>query len=141
MYEAIMLLLSEWVFLDGSLDGPWDYVKLVYWLYVYYCAVMALKRAISEKRAPLPMKIVGYLFILPPALFLDWLVNMLLSFPMLDPPGEWVGFGRYKFFPKELVTGRLKRYKHDPTQPRARREFATFIALLLDAVDPEGPHV
>lgn len=137
--------------LEQDVGTTWAYVTssvvLLIVLWGYYLAVMALKRAIHEKKAPLVMQVFGYLFILPPALLLDWLVNMLLTIPMFDMPGEWVGgfkIGSFEvpnWFPKELVTGRLKRYVYEQSQPRWRREFAVFMALLLDAVELGGKHV
>ena len=101
-------------------------------VWVYYLAVMNLKRAIDAKLAPWPMELLGYATVLPPALFLDWLMNMLLTFVTFDPPTWW----------GELVTGRLKRYAYEPQYFGTwRQRFAKWFALILDAADPSGKHV
>jgi hypothetical protein len=95
-------------------------------------AVMNLKRAIDAGVASLPMKVLGYTTVLPPAVLLDWLMNLALSFPFFDPP-QWAG---------ELVTGRLKRYAYE-AQHRGtwRQRLALWFARILDALDPSGKHI
>lgn len=101
-------------------------------VWVYYLAVMNLKRAIDAKLAPWPMELLGYATVLPPALFLDWLMNILLTFVTFDPPAWW----------GELVTGRLKRYAYDPKYHGTwLQKFAFGFAVLLDAADPSGRHI
>ena len=108
------------------------YLVALYALWIYYLAVMNLKRAIDAGQAPAPMKWLGYTIVLPPAVLLDWLVNVALSLPMLDAPAWW----------GELVTGRLKRYAYEPEYHGTwRQRFAFAFALILDAADPSGKHV
>lgn len=146
MTDLILMFLNLFMSTNDDLTSPWTYVKLVYWLWVYYLAVMSLKRANDAGTMPKPMKVCAW-FVVIPAVLLDWLVNMLLSLVMVDPPAERIGGFTLlglrvpNWFPKELVTGRLKRYAYDPLQAKWRREFALFMALLLDCVDPSGKHV
>lgn len=108
------------------------YLAALYVLWVYYLAVMNLKRSIDAGTAPAPMKWLGYIVVLPPAVLLDWLVNVALSLPMLDMPAWW----------GELVTGRLKRYAYEPQYFGTwRQTFAINFALILDAADPSGKHI
>lgn len=106
------------------------WASLTVLLWVYYAAAMNLKRAIDEKRAPLPMQVLGYTLVLPPGLFLDWLVNMV---PMTvisgDPPEH----------PGELVTGRLDRYARGG-DGHYRQTLARFFGTILHALDPRGYH-
>jgi len=108
------------------------YIVGIYVLYIYYLAVMNLKRAIDDGLAPAPMKWLGYTVVLPPAVLLDWLMNIALSAPLLDFPAWW----------GELVTGRLKRYAYEPKHHDTwRQAFAVRFALILDAADPSGKHI
>jgi hypothetical protein len=106
------------------------FITLLVLLWVYYAATMNLKRAIDDGTAPLPMMILGYTLVLPPALFLDWLVNMLMTVVFIDWP-EHLG---------ELVTGRLKRYAYQ-NYGSLRRKVAFIFADILDALDPSGKHI
>lgn len=102
-------------------------------LWKYYAAAANLKRAIDNKTAPLLMQVLGYTLVLPPMLFLDWLLNYTL-FRLLfwDRPAKW----------NELVTGRLKRYVYEAQhQGTKRQKVARIFALILDALDPSGKHV
>lgn len=102
----------------------------LYVLYIYYLAVMHLKHLIDEGKATKPMRVIGYGLILPPALFVDWAVNVMLSVPFFDPPKT----------PWELVTGRLKRYTYED-YGALRRKAASWFATILDAADPSGKHI
>lgn len=108
------------------------YLVGVYVLWIYYLAVMNLKRVIDAGLAPAPMKWLGYAVVLPPAVLLDWMMNMAFSLPLLDLPAWW----------GELVTGRLKRYAYEPQHHNTwRQRFAFSFAVILDAADPSGKHV
>lgn len=106
------------------------WMSLTLLLWVYYAAVMNLKRAIDEKRAHLPMQVLGYTLVLPPALFLDWLVNMVpMTFLCSDFPKSL----------KELVTGRLERYATGQ-YGRYRLLVSKAFGTILHALDPRGYH-
>lgn len=108
------------------------YILGLYVLWLYYLAVMNLKRAIDSGAAPKPMRVLGYTLVLPPAVLLDWLMNLALSLPFLDAPAWW----------GELVTGRLKRYAYEAKhQFTWRQRAALWFAAILDAADPSGKHV
>ena len=109
------------------------YIVGFYILWIYYLAVMNLKRAIDNNIAPPVMKWLGYLTVLPPAVLLDWLMNIALSLPFWNLPAK----------PFELVTGRLKRYAHEDKQYQGtwRQKVAYAFALILDAADPSGKHI
>lgn len=78
------------------------------------------------------MKWLGYCTVLPPAVLLDWVMNLALSLPFADPPAWW----------GELVTGRLKRYAYGSEyQFTWRRDVALWFAQILDAADPGGKHI
>lgn len=102
-------------------------------LWVYYAATANLKRVIDNKTAPLAMQVLGYTLVLPPMLFLDWLLNMtVFAVLFVDPPAH----------PAELVTGRLKRYVYEARYLGSmRQKAAQWFALILDALDPSGRHV
>lgn len=106
------------------------FMSLLVVLWVYYAAAMNLGRVIEDGTAPLAMKVLGYGLVLPPALFLDWLANMLLTVFMLDWPAQ----------PWELVTGRLERYINGE-RGRARQLVAIFFETILGALDRRGYHV
>jgi len=103
----------------------------LYALWFFYLAVMCLKRAddagtISKQAyiLGLPILIIGVL--------LDWAVNMTLgTVVFLDMPES----------PKELVTGRLKRYveRHPDTWRATASEW--FAVHFLDVFDPSGKHI
>lgn len=96
-------------------------------LYVFYAAVMALKRARDEGKMSLAMKVMGYPAVYV-GLFLDVLVNILVcTFLFLELPKEL------------LVTSRLKRHKRRGSGWRkALAEW--FCKHLLDDLDPSGCH-
>lgn len=97
-----------------------------------YNAVMNLKRPIDAGTAPWPVELLGYATVLPPAIALDWILNVVLSVVTFDPPAWW----------GELVTGRLKRYVYEPAYHATwRQKFARGYAVLLDCLDPSGRHV
>ncbi len=106
------------------------WLTLMALLWVYYGMAMNLKRAINEKRAPIPMQVLGYTLVLPPGLFLDWIVNMVfMTFISGKLPGGWL----------ELVTGRLESYasgKHG----RYRLAVSDAFGTILHALDPRGYH-
>lgn len=116
--------------------GAWASMSfaLVMLTWVYYAAAANLKRVIDNGTAPIVMQVLGYTLVLPPLLFMDWLLNQTL-FTLLfwDKPGS----------KSELITGRLKRYAYDPKYAGTRRRtVAVWLApSLLDALDPSGIHV
>lgn len=106
------------------------FFTLLILLWVYYAATMNLKRAIDAGTAPKLMQVLGYTLVLPPGLFLDWLVNMMMTIVFLDWPASIF----------ELVTGRLKRYAYGDFG-ELRRKAAFIFADILDALDQSGRHV
>lgn len=114
---AAVVLLGLWVF--------------VYQLWLHYLAVMALKRADQTTGLKPAARLIGYWHVLPAGVVLDWLGNVLLTVPFLDPPHT----------PGELVTGRLQRYvSADPALAgwRARASWAFSAELLNDFDLPHG---
>jgi hypothetical protein len=99
----------------------------IYALWIFYLAVMSLKRArdagemsITAYRLGLPVLYLG--------LLIDFLVNVIiLSIIMLELPKEW------------LVTSRLSRHLSAGTGWRAHVA-AWFCTNLLDTFDPSGCH-
>jgi hypothetical protein len=102
----------------------------VYVLYIFYLAVMNLKRARDEGTASKVALALGYPILII-GLLLDWLVNVLIfTLLFLELPGE----------PYELVTGRLKRHAYG--NDGWRKTFARWFAdHLLDPFDPSGKHI
>lgn len=98
-----------------------------YTLWIFYLAVMCLKRARDEgllhKRAlyfGMPVLVVGYV--------LDALINWLvLSLILLEMPRE------------TTVTSRLKR--HNKSVDGWRKSVAVWFEPLLDPFDPSGNHI
>lgn len=103
-----------------------------YALWVFYLAVMNLKRVNDSVGLSLPSKIFGYPVIavgLLLDLFCNWTVFTVICF---QPPAS----------PLELVTGRLKRYKDDLNEYKFRRAISAWLASdLLNSFDPSGRHV
>lgn len=100
---------------------------LTYGLYVFYCAVMNIKRVRDAgKLTPL-----GYAFGYPTlaiGLVLDLAVNVLVMTPLLLE------------LPQELtVTARLKR--HHASSTGWRLAVVKFFEPVLDPLDPSGDHV
>ena len=103
-----------------------------YFLWVYYLAVMALKRAIDAGTAHPAAKWAGYLLVLPPALVTDWAVNIILCTVLFaDLPAS----------KGELVTGRLKRYAESPGWSKRKASSIWIAEAFLDVFDPSGKHL
>lgn len=100
---------------------------LTYALFVFYAAVMNIKRVRDMGRLSWFGKVLGYPTLLI-GLVLDLLVNMLLMTPLLLE------------LPRELtVTGRLKRHHRESTGWRLA--VVKFFEPVLDPLDPSGDHV
>lgn len=99
----------------------------VYALWLYYLAVMSLKRAQDAGTMSPWARRFGYT-ILAIGYGLDFAVNVfVLSFLLLEPPREL------------LVTARLSR--HILANSGYRKRFSTWVcANLLDPYDPSGCH-
>lgn len=99
----------------------------LYALWLFYLAVMNLKRAKIAGRLSRPALALG-LPVLAVALAVDVMVNlMLVSLLMLERPREWT------------VSERLTRHLHSGSG--WRRAAATWVCSnLLDAFDPSGSH-
>lgn len=99
----------------------------LYAVWIFYLAVMTLKRARDEDKLSKVSKVLGY-----PVLFVgllgDFIGNMLCTFIFLDLPQE------------TLITGRMKRYVYG--KDGWRKSLALWVAdHLLDDFDPSGKHV
>lgn len=100
---------------------------LTYALYVFYAAVMNVKRVRDAGKLTTFHKVLGYptLFI---GLVLDFLVNVLvMSVVLLEMPREWT------------VTARLKRHHRESTDWRLA--VVKFFEPVLDPLDPSGDHI
>jgi hypothetical protein len=102
----------------------------LYVLWIYYLAVMALRRAkINGTVKPGWFQSIVLATVVFPGVFFDWLANFTIATVLfLELPGSW----------GELVTGRLKRHCKKPTW---RGAIARFVCHeLLDRFDPAGRH-
>jgi hypothetical protein len=98
-----------------------------YLLYVWYAAVMNVKRVRDLGKLEQVGKVFGYptLFI---GLFLDFIVNtFVMTVLMYEIPKEFT------------VTSRLKR--HNQTSTGWRLKVVKFFEPMLDPLDPSGDHV
>lgn len=102
-------------------------ILTTYFLYVFYAAVMNIKRVRDMGKLNTMGKVLGYptLFI---GLILDAIVNIfVMTILFLE-------------IPKELtVTSRLKRHHRDSTGWRL--SIVKFFEPVLDPLDPSGDHV
>lgn len=112
------------IFLEGLL--------LTYALWLFYLAAMNLIRVWRLGTMSLVAKALGAPIMLA-AVVIDWLANWtVFSLLCWQWPAAW----------KELVTGRLKRYKDNPAESAYRKRIsAWFASELLDQFDPTGKHV
>jgi hypothetical protein len=100
---------------------------LTYALYVFYAAVMNIKRVRDAGKLTVFGKALGYPT-LAIGLVLDLLVNVLvMSVVLLEVPQEFT------------VTSRLKRHQRDSTGWRLA--VVRFFEPVLDPLDPSGDHV
>jgi len=100
---------------------------ITYALYVFYCAVMNIKRVRDAGKLTCFGKVLGYptLYI---GLCLDLLVNIFVMTPLLLE------------LPRELtVTSRLKRHNKESTGYRLA--VVKFFEPVLDPLDPSGDHI
>lgn len=100
---------------------------LTYALWLFYIAVMNLKRVRDEGKLSQFAAVLGYpvLFI---GLVLDLAVNVLVMTPLLME------------LPQEMtVTSRLKR--HRATSDGWRLSIVMFLKPILDPFDPSGTHI
>lgn len=108
------------IWLGGSLLG-------IYALWVFYLAVMNLKRVQDSGKLTKTAYALG-LPILVLGLAIDALVNTLVMTVVLFEP------------PKELtVTARLKRHNRESTG--WRKDVARWFEPILDPFDPSGDHI
>lgn len=101
----------------------------VYVLWVFYLAVMNLKRAKDAGTISRMALWLGYPILLV-GLLLDWMVNVVVFTALfVELPATFT----------ELVTGRLKRHAYQPGWRSSLAEW--FAEHLLDDFDPSGRHV
>lgn len=102
-------------------------IGLTYGLYVFYCAVMNIKRVRDAGKLTRLGMAFGYPT-LAIGLILDLLVNVLVMTPlMLELPRELT------------VTSRLKRHHRESTGWRLA--IVKFFEPVLDPLDPSGDHI
>jgi hypothetical protein len=100
---------------------------ITYLLYVFYSAVMNIKRVRDMGKLTTFGKVLGYPT-LAIGLFLDLLVNTLvMTFILLELPRELT------------VTSRLKRHNKESTGWRLA--VVKFFEPVLDPLDPSGDHI
>jgi hypothetical protein len=112
--------------------------------WTYFLAIFHVKKVEEALKAeglqlgPVS-RFMGYWVLLPKGVLYDWLLNIAMTLPMLDMPGQWwrVPVWRWSIpvLPLELVTGRLQRYVDGPDG--WRRRFA--LALDADKIQPFDP--
>ena len=101
-------------------------LALTYGLYVFYCAVMNIKRVRDMGKLTTLGKVFGYPTLLI-GLALDLAVNVLVMSPLLlEIPREWT------------VTSRLKRHQRSTGW---RLKVVKFFEPVLDPLDPSGDHI
>ena len=108
-------------------------LSITYALYVFYCAVMNIKRVRDEGKLTWFGKVLGYptLYI---GLCLDMLVNVfVMTVVLLELPHEFT------------VTSRLKRHHlesiGDSCLNKWRMSVVKFFEPVLDPLDPSGDHI
>lgn len=105
-------------------------VRLPYNLWVYYLAVMNLKRVRDTEGLSPQAKWLG-MGVLFEGYLKDVVLNVLLSVPLLE-------------FPRELtVSARLKRLNVESSTKlgKWRAKVAKWVEPLLDPFDPSGDHI
>lgn len=114
----------EWTAMEWAGYG----FALVYALWIFYLAVMNIKRAKDLDKLRKPALVMGYPVLLV-GYSLDMLANLTVFTVLLLE------------LPRELtVTARLKRHAYGPQT--WRRTFSLWFAHnLLDVFDPSGKHV
>jgi hypothetical protein len=100
---------------------------ITYALYVWYAAVMNIKRVRDMGKLTTLGKVFGYPTLVI-GLVLDLLVNVfVMTIILLEVPQEWT------------VTSRLKRHHKESTGWRLA--VVKFFEPVLDPLDPSGDHV
>ena len=100
---------------------------VTYGLYVFYCAVMNIKRVRDAGKLTLVGKVFGY-----PTLFIGLLLDLLCN--------VFVMTVLFLELPTELtVTARLKR--HNKANAGWRTDLARWFEPVLDPIDPSGDHI
>lgn len=98
--------------------GALVYLWVATW--THFLAIFHLKKVEAAQGLRPVSRVVGYWLVLPSGLLHDFLLNLAVSLPLLDPPRE------------TLLTGRLQRYVDGPDG--WRRRFA--LALDADKLEP-----
>lgn len=100
---------------------------VTYFLYVFYCAVMNIKRVRDMGKLTTFGKVLGYPTLVI-GLILDVLCNwFVMTVILLEIPREGT------------VTARLKR--HNKTSTGWRLAVVKFFEPVLDPIDPSGDHI
>jgi hypothetical protein len=102
-------------------------LAITYGLYVFYCAVMNIKRVKDAGKLTKLGMAFGYPTLVI-GLVLDLLVNVfVMTIILLEVPQEWT------------VTSRLKRHNRESTGWRLA--VVKFFEPVLDPLDPSGDHI
>lgn len=100
---------------------------VTYTLYVFYCAVMNIKRVQDAGKLTIVGKCLGYPT-LAIGVFFDALCNLtVMTVLLVELPQEF------------MVTTRLRRHMREST--RWRLAVAKFFEPVLDPLDPSGDHI
>lgn len=102
-------------------------------LWLFFLAVMSLKRAQQAGLLSLKAKIFGY-----PAVWLGYLIDfavntVVMTFVLIEWP-QWQ-------LKELLVTDRLKRLRHTEKRSGWQRDVAEWFVSLLNPFDPDGDHI
>lgn len=117
MHIQIDFTLPWWALALLALYMVWR-LWVVTW--THFLAVFHLKKVEAAQGLGPISRFFGYWVLLPKGLVADFMLNIVISLPLLDPPREW------------LVTGRLQRYVDGPDG--WRRRFA--LAVDADKLEP-----
>lgn len=102
-------------------------------LWLFFLAVMSLKRAQKAGQLSLKAKVLGY-----PAVWLgyaiDFAVNTVVMSCLLFELPQWQ-------MKELLVTDRLKRLRHTDKRSGWQRDVAEWFVSLLNPYDPDGDHI
>lgn len=103
------------------------FLALTYALWIFFLAVMSLKRARDAGMLHMPAVVLGY-----PVLIVGWLIDFVVNATVMT--------ALFLELPREMtVTARLKR--HNRTGSSWRKTLAAWFEPLLDPYDPSGDHI
>ena len=110
----------------AMLLAPVALYGLLFALWVFYVAAMHVQKYLGQLNWF--AKFNAYVLLLI-GVVIDFVCNMVLTIPFVDPPREW------------LVTARLQRYHGESYAGTWRARWADWVCThLLDQFDPDGDH-